>query len=133
MKFPRYSMRFYPGFVPPLCLAVALTACSPAGEPQGPATAADLAAINGVHDEYFSAMNSGDAAGYVARLTEDVVFMPPNEQATIGQEANRARIQRAFDQAEFENDLLFGGGRGFRELGLRAQHRLGDGDPQGWR
>ena len=102
MKFPRYSMRFYPGFVPPLCLAVALTACSPAGEPQGPATAADLAAINGVHDEYFSAMNSGDAAGYVARLTEDVVFMPPNEQATIGKEANRARIQRAFDQAEFE-------------------------------
>ena len=102
MKFSRYSMRFYPGFLPPLCLAVALTACSPAGEPRGLATAADVAAINRVHDEYFSAMNVGDAAGYVACLTEDVVFMSPNEPATIGKEANRARIQTTFDQTTFE-------------------------------
>ena len=106
MKSAKHLMRSPLGLVMFLCLAVALTACAPAGEPPGPAqqvtTAADVAAINGVGDEYFAALNAGDVAGFVALLTEDAVIMPPNQPANIGQEAIRAGMQTLFDQNTLE-------------------------------
>ena len=99
-------MKSHLSLVTLFCLTVAVTSCGPATEQPAPepeaTTAADVAAINRVHDEYTAALNAGDAAAYVALLTEDVFVMPPNQPAAIGQEASRARIQRLFDQNTLE-------------------------------
>ena len=86
-----------------LCIAVGVTACAPVAEQPAPepvvTTEADVAAINRVLDEYAAALNAGDAAAYVALLTEDAVWMPPNVPALIGKEAIRAATQTQFDQS----------------------------------
>ncbi len=105
MNPAKHLMRTH-GLVMLLCIAGGVTACAPVAEQPAPEPAptieADVAAINRVNDEYTNALNAGDAAAYVALHAEDAVVMPPNQPATIGQEANRARIQRFFDQNTLE-------------------------------
>ena len=89
-----------------LCIAVGVTACAPVAEQPAPEPAptieADVAAISRVIDEGATALNAGDAAGMVGRYTEDLISMPPDRPAVIGQEALRARYETTFDQSTFE-------------------------------
>ncbi len=106
MNSAKHLMRIHLAWVMLLCIAVGVTACAPVAEQPAPepvvTTEADAAAINGVVDEYETALNAGDAAGFVAVFTEDGVIMPPDAPALIGQEAIRTGIQTFFDQNTLE-------------------------------
>ncbi len=86
-------MRFRLNAVARVSLVVALTACAPAGEePERAEEAtyeADVEAIHRAHEEYRAAVNAGDLEGGLALVTDDVVWMPPNEPALTGKEAIR--------------------------------------------
>ena len=71
-------MRFRLSVLGMLCLAVALAAW---------AQVSDEEAIAGLLEEYFAALNAGDADGYLACFTDDAVWMPPDEPAIVGKEA----------------------------------------------
>ena len=102
MNSPKHLKRFHMGWVMLLCLAVGVTACSQATEQAAPGPvvnpADDMAVINGVHDEHTAALNAGDAAAYVALLTEDAVLLPPNQPAVLGKDAIREYRQTTFEQ-----------------------------------
>ncbi len=102
MNSPKHLMKSHMGWVMLLCLAVGGTACAPPTEQAAPGpvvnTAADMAAINSVHDEHTAALNAGDAASYVALLTEDAVLLPPNQPAVLGRDAIRDYRQTMFEQ-----------------------------------
>ncbi len=97
MNPAKHLMRTH-GLVMLLCIAVGVTACAPVAEQPAPepapTTEADVAAINRVHDEYTNALNAGDAAAYVALLTEDAVVMPPNQPANKYESANHCMPSR---------------------------------------
>ncbi len=139
MNPAKHLMRTH-GLVMLLCIAGGVTACAPVAEQPAPepapTTEADVAAINRVHDEYTNALNAGDAAAYVALLTEDAVVMPPNQPAAIGQEASRARIQRLFDQNTLEiarsvEEVVVAGDWAFsRHTGTGTQIPKAGGEPR---
>ncbi|MDA2923146.1 nuclear transport factor 2 family protein [Acidobacteria bacterium AH-259-L09] len=56
----------------------------------------DLEAINGLREEYIAAANAGDVDGWLATLTDDAVFMPPNELAVAGKAAIRSWVVKSF-------------------------------------
>ncbi|MDA2931041.1 DUF4440 domain-containing protein [Acidobacteria bacterium AH-259-O06] len=56
----------------------------------------DLEAINGLREEYIATANAGDVDGWLATLTDDAVFMPPNEPAVTGKEAIRSWVVKSF-------------------------------------
>ena len=64
-------------------------ACSQAGE-QVSMAAADVEAINQVRELEVAALTSEAVEGLTAAYTDDVVFMPPNEPATMGLQALQA-------------------------------------------
>ena len=53
-------------------------------------------AINRLREDYIAAANSGDVNGWMATLTDDAVFLPPNEPAVVGQEAIRSWVRAGF-------------------------------------
>jgi uncharacterized protein (TIGR02246 family) len=89
-----------------LCLAAAgLFACtSRSGESKPPgagaqgASAADLAAISRIHQEYVAAHNDSDAARLVALFTDDAVLMPMDEPTLSGKPAIQEHYEEFFDQ-----------------------------------
>ncbi len=79
-------------------------ACSQAGE-QVSMAAADVEAINQVRELEVAALTSEAVEGLTAAYTDDVVFMPPNEPATMGLQALQAWFQGFVDQ--FAVDLEY--------------------------
>lgn len=61
-----------------------VAACASHGPNAGPDTAAHKA-----HDAYVTAINSNNIDAILDMLTEDVVFMPPNEPSLVGKAAVR--------------------------------------------
>lgn len=106
MRSPR---RTHLGSVMLLCIVLAIAACGPVAEQQetnpAPTTESDVEAIKSVIDGVGAALNAGDAAGWGALFTEDVVVMRPNELSAVGLEANRKRLEELFDQ--FTLDITF--------------------------
>ncbi len=95
------------------CLAAALLlACtSRTGETKAPgaaalgASAADLAAIGRVHEQYVAAHNDSDADRLVALFTDDAVLMPMDEPSLMGKEAIREHYEEFFDQSPSNIEL----------------------------
>ncbi len=69
-------------------LLVAL-ACSPAGE-QVSMSSGDVEAINQLREREAAALNAGALEDLPTVYADDVVMMPPNEPAVMGQEASQA-------------------------------------------
>lgn len=67
-------------------LFVCLGACAPAAE-EAPTTEADVAAINSVREQEIEAGRAGDVELFLALLTEDAVYLPPNEPVLKGKAA----------------------------------------------
>jgi len=96
-----------------VCLAAAaLLACtSRSTETQPPgagtigASAADLAAISRVHQDYVAAHNDADADRMVALFTDDAVLMPMDEPSLGGKKAIREHYEEFFDQNSSAIDL----------------------------
>ncbi len=63
---------------------------------------ADEAAIRTLGDQAVAALNANDAAALAAFVTDDVVWMPPNEPPAIGKEAFEALFRASFDEFTFE-------------------------------
>ena len=107
-------MRFRLSALVLLSLAATLVACAPAAEQPAPAmeeidtTEADVEAINSVREREGAAAIAGDAESFVALITDDAVFMPPNEPPVTGKEAIRSWLQDFFDQFTIEYTPSFG-------------------------
>ena len=95
------------------CLVAAgLAACSsrpsetepPAAATHG-ASAADLAAIGRIHQEYVAAHNASDADRLMALWTDDAVLMPMDEPAIVGRQAIKEHYEEFFDQNPSEITL----------------------------
>jgi uncharacterized protein (TIGR02246 family) len=107
-----------PGTLPPLrliaacLLAASLAACSSrcsestrsASRPLG-ASAADLAAIGRLHQEYVAAHNASDAERLMALWTDDAILMPMDEPAISGRKAIAEHYDEFFDQNPSEIEL----------------------------
>jgi uncharacterized protein (TIGR02246 family) len=94
------------------CLVAAgLAACSSrCAESQPPAmapgaTAADLAAIGRLHQEYVAAHNASDADRLMTLWTDDAVLMPMDEPAITGRQAIGEHYDEFFDQSPSEVTL----------------------------
>ena len=102
MGSPRHLMKSYLGLVTLLCSALAISACGPAADEAAPdpapSTEADVAAIERVVEEVSAAESAGDTARWGAVLTEDFVNMRPDQEYTIGREANMTSVQGTFDE-----------------------------------
>ena len=62
------------------------------------ASAADLAAISHIHQEYVSAHNASDPDRLAALFTEDAILMPMDEPSLSGRKAIRDHYEEFFDQ-----------------------------------
>ena len=90
-----------------LFILLSITACAPAAEEaveEANTTEADLNAISEVREQEIAAINTGDVEGFLAVLTEDVIGMPPNEPAMIGQDAVGSWTQSLLDQFTIQAD-----------------------------
>jgi len=65
----------------------------------------DIAAIEGVLNQYPIALNTGDLELWLSLHADDVVKMPPDAPAIFGNEALRAKMEPAFDNFTFEMAL----------------------------
>jgi uncharacterized protein (TIGR02246 family) len=63
---------------------------------------AEATAIRILGAQVVAAVNANDAAALTAFVTDDVVWMPPNEPAVIGKEAFQAGFSASFDEFTFE-------------------------------
>ncbi len=92
-----------------LFFVAAMAACVPAEQEPQPVvempdtTEADVAAIEELADEYFAAVNTGDAERYLACFADDAIWMPPNEPLVAGKQAWTDANPDAF--ADFTLDL----------------------------
>ncbi|MCA9310086.1 MAG: DUF4440 domain-containing protein [Phycisphaerales bacterium] len=66
------------------CLVSAGCACNGTCDDTAQATASAAA---GAHEAYVDAINSNDGARIMAMLTDDIVFMPPNQPRLVGKDA----------------------------------------------
>ncbi|MGQ0733890.1 MAG: YybH family protein [Acidobacteriota bacterium] len=63
-----------------------------------PDTQADVSAINAVREREIALVGSGDVDKLLTVYTSDIVMMPPNEPAVVGQEAVRRWADAMFGQ-----------------------------------
>jgi ketosteroid isomerase-like protein len=59
-------------------------------------SAADLAAIRALANRYTDRCNAGDLAGFMATLSDDIVFLPPDHEAVIGAAAVEQYVKNEF-------------------------------------
>ena len=86
-----------------LALALASTPCQlPAQEAAG-LSEEDVAAIHELFQRYDDAINAGDAESWMTLLTDDVLWMVPNQATLVSKEAVRTRVQPFFDQLDMEH------------------------------
>jgi uncharacterized protein (TIGR02246 family) len=57
---------------------------------------ADARAIKQVADDYTAACNAADLDGFMATCTDDIVFLPPDDNAVVGADAVAAYIKNGF-------------------------------------
>ncbi len=94
-----------------VCLAfILLPCCAPAPEQQAepvgeeaPTTEADVEAIHGVLQRFDDTTNAGDAENWLTLITDDVLWMVPNQSTLTGKEAVRGRVQPFFDELDMEH------------------------------
>ncbi len=89
-------------------LALGLTSTAPAQE-AGPLSDEDIAAIRAGHEAWVQVLLAGDWAAAAAWLTEDAVWMPPNNAVVRGRAAIEARLAEvgtitAFTATSVETD-----------------------------
>ena len=93
---------------------------------------AETAAINRTAKEYLSAINSGDLNQWLGTLTDDVVYLPPDQPMVTGKKAVRPWVKKtffdpfkmklnfSFDELEVLGSSAFGHGRFTLALTPRA-------------
>jgi hypothetical protein len=86
-----------------LALALASAACQPPAQEAGPLSEADVAAIHESFQRYDEAVTAGDAESWMTLLTDDVLWMVPNQATLVSKEAVRTRVQPFFDQLDMEH------------------------------
>lgn len=67
---------------------------------------ADARAITQLANQYTAACNTGDVAGFIATCADDIVFLPPDDNAVVGADAVAAYIKSGFFDP-FEVHLSF--------------------------
>lgn len=72
-----------------LALLASVAACSTPGSHSGVEHAAREAAAHQAHANYVAAINSNELDAVMDMLTEDIVFLAPNQPTLIGKEAVR--------------------------------------------
>src|SRR5262245_45473361 len=91
-------------------LATCLAACSSRCSGSAPtavlgASAADLAAIGRLHQEYVAAHNASDADRLMKLWTDDAVLMPMDEPTLSGRKAISEHYEEFFDQNPSEIEI----------------------------
>jgi uncharacterized protein (TIGR02246 family) len=76
---------------------LAIVSCE---EGQRPDPADDLAAIASVLQEHVDAVNAGDVDSLLAGMTDDVVYLPPDQPLLRGKEQLRALMTPAYEQLD---------------------------------
>ena len=90
------------------CLAACSSRCSestPSASPSLGASAADLAAIGRLHQEYVAAHNASDPDRLMALWTDDAILMPMDEPSIRGRQAIAKHYEEFFDQNPSEIEL----------------------------
>ena len=86
------------GFVV-VAAVVSVTACGPNHAPESTAASApappadDEAGAHKAHEAYVQAINSNQLAAFLATVTDDIVFLPPNSQPIQGKAAVGAWVK----------------------------------------
>ena len=82
------------------------TACQPPAQEAGPLSEDDVAAIEGIIQQYVQAFLAKDLNAYTGLWTEDAVEMPPNSPALEGREAIIQNWMAGPAPTEFVLDVL---------------------------
>lgn len=86
-------------------LALTSTACQPPAQLAAGLSEEDVAAIRDLFQRFDDTANTGDAAGWMTLLTDDVLWMVPNQAMLVSKEAVRTRVQPFFDQLDMEHAI----------------------------
>ena len=62
----------------------------------------DTEAIRGLFEQYDATTNRGDLAGWLALLTDDVLWMAPDQASLVGHAGVKARVEPWFEQLDME-------------------------------
>ncbi len=82
----------------------------------------DAAKIRSLSESFMRAVNEGDVPGWMATLTDDIKFMPPEQKSAAGSDAVRTwAVQNFFDP--YDVDLKFS----FDELEIGESWAYGSG------
>ncbi len=57
-------------------------------------------AVHHAHEAYLDAINSNDVARFLATVTDDIVFLPPNSEPIVGKEAVGAWVAGYFEAVQ---------------------------------
>ena len=87
-------------------LALTSTACQPPAQEAGPLSEDDVAAIEGIIQQYVQAMLAKDLDAWTGLWTENAVIMPPNSPAREGREAIIRNWSAGPTPTEFVLDVL---------------------------
>lgn len=63
----------------------------------------DVAAIRDLFQRFDDTANAGDAQGWMTLLSDDVLWMVPNQAVLVSKEAVHTRVQPFFDQLDMEH------------------------------
>lgn len=89
-----------------LLVLLVVVACNDVDYRGADETEADIEAITGLYEKWASALKSGDAQAYIENLTDDAVWMPPNEAALEGKVAIRDWLAALFEQIRVEEIVI---------------------------
>jgi hypothetical protein len=90
------------------------------------------AAAHAAHDAYIDAINSNNLDNFLATITDDLVYLPPNSAAIVGKSEVGPWVQgyfEAFHTMGEDDDRVCRP----RRSGLRVVHLPGYRHPAGWR
>lgn len=79
---------------------VVLASCSPKAPPPDPA--ADIAAIEELYSKWRTAVETGNIAGYIASLDDEIIMIPPGGQDVAGIAAYEEFLGPVFQMASYK-------------------------------